>query len=92
MRCFCDAQHDTISDRRDLYGTENQGWRSLPIVESMVFARCAFGVGVSAVRVRRICVAFAAHSGACKICPERRANYRNPCQRRWCSLLTYSAT
>ena len=41
MRCLRDAQHDTITDRRDFDVKHSNGWRSLPIVESWVFVRCA---------------------------------------------------
>jgi hypothetical protein len=36
-----DAQLDTIADRRDFDVKHINGWRSLPIVKSKVFARCA---------------------------------------------------
>ena len=39
MRCFRDAQHDTIADRRDSDVKNFNGWRSLPIVNSGGFAR-----------------------------------------------------
>jgi hypothetical protein len=41
MRRFHDAQHDTIADRRDSDVKIYNGWRSLPIVYSGSFARCA---------------------------------------------------
>ena len=59
MRCFRDAQHDTIADRRDSDVKNFNGWRSLPIVNSGGFARCVafvrFVCGVCAARVRRLC-------------------------------------
>jgi hypothetical protein len=59
MRCFRDAQYDTIADRRDSDVKNYNGWRSLPIVNSGGFARCAAFVrsvcGICAARVRRLC-------------------------------------
>ena len=60
MRCFRDAQHDTIADRRDSDVKNFNGWRSLPIVNSGGFARCAafvrFVCGVCAAFVRSCAV------------------------------------
>ena len=99
MRCFRDAQHDTIADRRDSDVKNFNGWRSLPIVNSGGFARCAafvrFVCGVCAAFVRRLC-------GRVRLCAAKFAvtNWNDEqtydlCrvgEGRRCSLLTYIAT
>ena len=76
---FADAQHDTIADRRDSDAKYNNGWRSLPIVESGVFERCAVCVrrvrscAVVCVRVRCCAVVCGFYLAITKIL-ERRAS------------------
>jgi hypothetical protein len=41
MRRLSDAQHETLAEQCDFDVRKINGWRSLPIVESWVFARCA---------------------------------------------------
>jgi hypothetical protein len=83
---FADAQHDTISDPRDSDVKNINGWRSLPIVESGVFERCA-------VCVRSVCgVCGCVRScevvcGCVRLCA---AHVRRVGERRRCSLLNYT--
>jgi hypothetical protein len=70
MCCLRDAQHDSIADRRDFDVKHINGWRSLPIVKSKGFARCAVLVRRCAVLCSavRSCAVFCFHK------LERRAN------------------
>jgi hypothetical protein len=56
MRRLSDAQHETLAEQCDFDVRKINGWRSLPIVESWVFARCAVCVR----RVRSCAVVCAA--------------------------------
>jgi hypothetical protein len=72
MRCFRDAQHDTIADRRESDVKIYNGWRSLPIVYSGNFARCAVIVrplcGICAARVQPVCGVCAVVCGCVRFC------------------------
>jgi hypothetical protein len=77
MRRLSDAQHDTLAEQCDFDVRKINGWQSLPIVESRVFARCAVCVRTVCGVCGRVRCCAVLCGAAWEVCPhklERRAN------------------